>query len=122
MQGFASIGGNLAMFQNNRRDESRRQKRQVHHEEERRIEKKAKLEPYTPMIPPANAPNILANYDITQIPVSAIVNLCMTVLQTVPLEVMTERVAMVLHIYINKIECEILNIIYSCLEKVSPWP
>ncbi|PHZ10338.1 uncharacterized protein RHIMIDRAFT_260550 [Rhizopus microsporus ATCC 52813] len=94
MQGFASIGGNLAMFQNNRRDESRRQKRQVHHEEERRIEKKAKLEPYTPMIPPANAPNILANYDITQIPVSAIVNLCMTVLQTVPLEVMTERVAM----------------------------
>ncbi|CEG80465.1 hypothetical protein RMATCC62417_14799 [Rhizopus microsporus] len=94
MQGFASIGGNLAMFQNNRRDESRRQKRQVHHEEERRIEKKAKLEPYTPMIPPANAPNILANYDITQIPVSAIVSLCMTVLQTVPLEVMTERVAM----------------------------
>ncbi|KAG1233507.1 hypothetical protein G6F68_003521 [Rhizopus microsporus] len=94
MQGFASVGGNLAMFQNNRRDESRRQKRQVHHEEERRIEKKAKLEPYTPMIPPANAPNILANYDITQIPVSAIVNLCMTVLQTVPLEVMTERVAM----------------------------
>ncbi|KAG1448971.1 hypothetical protein G6F56_008789 [Rhizopus delemar] len=72
-----------------------RQKRVAQPEEERRVEKRARLnEQYTPILPLASAPNVLANYDITQIPSSAIVSLCMTVLQSVPLEVMTERVSM----------------------------
>lgn len=81
------------MFQ---QKETRRQKRQAVQQEETATQKKARLsEHYTPVIPSASSPHLLANYDITQIPPAAIVQLCMTVLQTVPLEVMTERVAMV---------------------------
>jgi hypothetical protein len=100
---FGSIGGNVAMFQSrqSRAEESRRLKRaaasqQQHHEH---AEKRVKTE-YVPVIPPASSPNILVNYDITQIPLSAIVNLCMAVLQTVPLEVMQERVSIVSKKYI----------------------
>ncbi|KAG0991552.1 hypothetical protein G6F57_007672 [Rhizopus arrhizus] len=92
LQGFGSVGGNPAMFQ---QKETRRQKRQAVQQEETATQKKARLsEHYTPVIPSASSPHLLANYDITQIPPAAIVQLCMTVLQTVPLEVMTERVAM----------------------------
>ncbi|CAO3616887.1 unnamed protein product [Mucor hiemalis] len=92
---FGSIGGNVAMFQSRqaREQESRRLKRQQQQDNERHErEKRAKTE-YMPIIPSASTPNILLNYDITQIPLEAIVNLCMTVLQTVPLEVMSERVS-----------------------------
>ncbi|KAG2232202.1 hypothetical protein INT48_003892 [Thamnidium elegans] len=92
---FGSIGGNVAMFQSRQRggDESRRSKR-THQETDRaHAEKKVKTE-YVPIIPSSTSPNILANYDITQIPLNSIVNLCMTVLQTVPLEVMSERVSL----------------------------
>ncbi|CEP17304.1 hypothetical protein [Parasitella parasitica] len=92
---FGSIGGNVAMFQRHQRaEESRRQKRaaqQQQHDIER--EKRARPTEYVPIIPPPT-PNILANYDITQIPLKGIVDLCMTVLQTVPLEVMSERVSL----------------------------
>lgn len=95
---FGSVGGNVAMFQSRqsreqRAEESRRSKRSAQQDTERHTDKRAKTE-YVPMIPSASSTNILANYDITQIPLSAIVNLCMTVLQTVPLEVMSERVAL----------------------------
>lgn len=87
------------MFQ---QKETRRQKR-LAVQEETATQKKARLsEPYTPVIPSASSPHLLANYDITQIPPAAIVHLCMTVLQTVPLEVMTERVAMVRKTYFQK--------------------
>lgn len=76
-----------------RAEESRRAKRAGHHDTERHTEKRPKTE-YVPIIPSASSNNILANYDITQIPLSAIVNLCMTVLQNVPLEVMSERVSL----------------------------
>lgn len=77
-----------------RAEEARRAKRSgAHHDTDRHQEKRVKTE-YVPIIPPATSNNILANYDITQIPLSAIVNLCMTVLQTVPLEVMSERVSL----------------------------
>ncbi|KAG2209164.1 hypothetical protein INT47_005456 [Mucor saturninus] len=96
---FGSIGGNVAMFQSRhsreqRAEEARRAKRSSGHlDTDRQQEKRAKTE-YMPIIPSATSNNILANYDITQIPLSAIVNLCMTVLQTVPLEVMSERVSL----------------------------
>ncbi|KAI9273741.1 hypothetical protein BY458DRAFT_508111 [Sporodiniella umbellata] len=90
LQGFGAVGGNPAMFSNRGRP-----KRQAQPEEERRVEKRPKLnEPYTPTVPSASAPNVLANYDITQLSPLSIVSLCMTVLQSVPLEVMTERVSM----------------------------
>lgn len=97
---FGSIGGNVNMFQSRHSrggEDSRRSKRTTaHHETERtssHSEKKVKTE-YTPMIPSITSNNVLANYDITQIPLNAIVKLCMTVLQTVPLEVMSERVSL----------------------------
>lgn len=92
---FGSIGGNVAIFQRHQRaEESRRQKRaaqQQQHDSER--EKRARTAEYVPIIPPP-LPNILLNYDITQIPLQGIVDLCMTVLQTVPLEVMSERISL----------------------------
>ncbi|GAA5817883.1 hypothetical protein MFLAVUS_011462 [Mucor flavus] len=94
---FGSIGGNVAMFQSRQRgaggDESRRSKRAHQDTDRTHAEKKAKTE-YVPIIPSSTSPNILANYDITQIPLNSIVNLCMTVLQTIPLEVMSERVTL----------------------------
>lgn len=98
MTAFGAIGGNVAMFQSrqSREQESRRLKRQQQQQqqenERHEREKRARTE-YVPIIPSASAPNILVNYDITQIPLDAIVSLCMTVLQTVPLEVMSERVS-----------------------------
>lgn len=91
---FGSIGGNVAMFQRHQRaEESRRQKRaaqQQQHDAER--EKRARTS--TEYVLPPPSPNMLANYDITQIPLHGIVNLCMQVLQAVPIEVMSERVAL----------------------------
>ncbi|KAI9481366.1 MAG: hypothetical protein EXX96DRAFT_566437 [Benjaminiella poitrasii] len=96
---FGSIGGNVAMFQSRhsreqRSEESRRQKRVAQQQHDVEREKRARVAEYVPIIPSATEPNILANYDITQIPLQNIVNLCMTVLQTVPIETMRERVAL----------------------------
>ncbi|KAL9538666.1 hypothetical protein MBANPS3_010760 [Mucor bainieri] len=91
---FGSIGGNVAIFQRHQRaEESRRQKRaalQQQHDAER--EKRARTS--TEYVLPPPSPNVLANYDITQIPLHGIVSLCMQVLQAVPIEVMSERVAL----------------------------
>ncbi|GAN10564.1 hypothetical protein MAM1_0370c10107 [Mucor ambiguus] len=91
---FGSIGGNMAMFQRHQRaEESRRQKRaaqQQQHDAER--EKRART--FAEYVLPPPSPNMLVNYDITQIPLHGIVNLCMQVLQAVPIEVMSERVAL----------------------------
>ncbi|CAO0793104.1 unnamed protein product [Mucor circinelloides] len=91
---FGSIGGNVAIFQRHQRaEESRRQKRaaqQQQHDAER--EKRARTSTEYALPPPS--PNMLVNYDITQIPLQGIVNLCMQVLQAVPIEVMSERVAL----------------------------
>ncbi|KAK4511964.1 uncharacterized protein ATC70_003963 [Mucor velutinosus] len=91
---FGSIGGNVAIFQRHQRaEESRRQKRaaqQQQHDAER--EKRARTS--TEYVLPPPSPNMLVNYDITQIPLHGIVNLCMQVLQAVPIEVMSERVAL----------------------------
>lgn len=84
---FGSIGGNVSMFQPRQRQ--KRNAPQQQHDIDR--EKRTRTE-YTPIIPAANEPNVLANYDITQIPLASLVSLCMTVLQTVPLAVMNERV------------------------------
>jgi symplekin len=84
---FGSIGGNVAMFQPRQRP--KRIAPQQQHDVDR--EKRTRTD-NTPIIPAANAPNILANYDITQIPLASLVSLCMTVLQTVPLAVMEQRV------------------------------
>lgn len=104
IQAFGSIGGNVAMFQSrqsrqataeeSKRSAAKRAAAQQQEAEQQRREKRAKTE-YVPIIPSASSQNILANYDITQIPPSAIATLCMTVLQTVPLEVMQQRLSMV---------------------------
>jgi hypothetical protein len=85
---FGSIGGNVAMFQPRQRQKRIAPQQQY----DLNREKRTRTAEYTPIVPAANAPNILANYDITQIPLASLVSLCMTVLQTVPLAVMTERV------------------------------
>lgn len=91
---FGSIGGNVAIFQRHQRaEELRRQKRaaqQQQHDAER--EKRARTS--TEYVLPPPSPNMLVNYDITQIPLHGIVNLCMQVLQAVPIQVMSERVAL----------------------------
>ncbi|KAI8375827.1 hypothetical protein BD560DRAFT_392035 [Blakeslea trispora] len=89
---FGSIGGNVAMFHSRRSEESRRMKRAQQQQHENEREKRVRTE-YVPTIP-SGPPSLLANYDITQIPLDKVVSLCMTVLQMVPLEVMAERVAM----------------------------
>ncbi|KAI7897680.1 uncharacterized protein BX663DRAFT_463206 [Cokeromyces recurvatus] len=88
---FGSIGGNVAMFQNRhaRSDEARRQKRVAQQQHDAEREKRARIT--TEYVIPSG-PNVLANYDITQIPLESIVNLCMSVLQNVSIEVMRERV------------------------------
>lgn len=94
---FGIIGGNVNIFQSRHaRAEEARKKRHAAQQEHQEREKRAKTTSsteYVPIIPSVSSPNVLLNYDITQIPLQSIVSLCMTVLQTVPLDVMNERVS-----------------------------
>ncbi|KAI8988722.1 hypothetical protein BDB01DRAFT_895485 [Pilobolus umbonatus] len=92
---FGSIGGNTAMFQRHSREhrsEEIRRKRAAAASHDTDREKRPKHSEYIPIIPSSNSRNILEDYDIMQLPLSAVVSLCMTVLQTVPLEVINERI------------------------------
>lgn len=95
---FGIIGGNPAIFQSRqaRAEEARKKRQAAQHHDQQEREKRARTSSsaeYVPIIPSASSHNVLQNYDITQIPLQGIVSLCMTVLQTVPLEVMSERVS-----------------------------
>ncbi|KAI8990775.1 hypothetical protein BDF20DRAFT_903803 [Mycotypha africana] len=97
---FGMVGGNVAIFQRRdqqRSEEAARRKRaasQHQQQDSDRADKRAKTSTsQTEYVIPTNSQNnILANYDITRIPLQHVVQLCMTVLQNVPIEVMTERV------------------------------
>ncbi|KAI8885169.1 hypothetical protein K501DRAFT_216297 [Backusella circina FSU 941] len=89
IQKFGLVGGNVAMFRQRTKRPHPSQQQETENNEKRI---KQNNNNYTPVVP--NGENVLTNYDITQLPLSVIVDLCMSVLQLTPLDVMTQRLPM----------------------------
>jgi hypothetical protein len=100
IQKFGIVGGNVAMFR--QRSKRPHPPPQEGENSEKRIKQSNN---YTPVIP--SGENVLTNYDITHLPLNVIVDLCMSVLQLTPLDVMTQRLPMVMIIAISKYECHV---------------
>ncbi|KAI8144483.1 Symplekin tight junction protein C terminal-domain-containing protein [Fennellomyces sp. T-0311] len=93
---FASVGGNPAIFQSRQsrerreNEESKRSKR--HLAAEHGQEKRSKLSHKPSSSSSRNGPNPLANFDVTTLPLPIVIEICMAVLQSVPEDLIRERI------------------------------